>query len=331
MMTLPLMAFSQTNRITTLQNARQLVVNNGQEVSHHLLKTGESLKIYRKDGQLMLNDTPLDANASLRLQSLTRYAIDEDSSAFNNKYTINYGLLAFRRSMNVGQWNSICVPFSLTGSQLLDAFGEDTQVAALQNVTDGDNPTVEFQTLDLKTNDIVMEANQHYLIRPSREPDIAAGSQTSVNYGKTKVTGPVYAIAGVTLESGQTPKLQSMRSDDKSTTVRLRGSYGSRDVALGSNPRYVLSDEGRFYQLTATMSQKAFRSYIEDASQESHDHLRFYINGVDEDISDVTAIAVLSVPKESKTGVYDLQGRRVNASTLKKGLYIVDGKKIMMR
>lgn len=329
---LPLMSQAQTSRITTLQSARNLAVTNGKQTSNHLLKGTENVVMRFKDGKLIVgSDTLSPETTSLRLKSLTRFAMDEDSAAFNNKYGVDFGLLALRRSLNVGQWNSLVVPFAMTGSQLLDAFGEEAQLAAYKGVTDGTIPTVELERVDLQTDEVVVTPNQHYLLKPSREPDIAEGRQTTVVYGGAKVAGPVYAIAGVTLESGQTPKYQSMRSPDRKTTVRIRGSYSSLEIPVSGNPRYVLGDEGYFYQLTEATVQKGFRTYVEEASSEHPAYVRFYIDGVAEDVSDPTGInaALMNSEEVNRDKMYDLQGRRVAQPV--KGLYIVGGKKVIIK
>jgi len=317
-MLLPLTAQAQESRIATLQGARALAITQGKATSNIMVTSDKSVVIHLKDGKLVVGNETMDMeNTTLRLKTLPKFAIDEDSTAFSGKYSVDFGLVAFRRTMNVGQWNSLVVPFSLTGSQVTDTFGEDAQLATLTGVSDGAEPTVEFQTVDLNTNEVVVKANEHYLIKPSREPDIAAGSQTSVAYGSGKVAGPVYAIGGVTMAKSQTPKYQSLQSADKSTSIRVRGIYNASEIAMSTNPRYVLGDEGR-------------------------SRLHFYINGVDEDLSpETTGIKELDnwtispFDNSSDNGLilqwYTLDGRRLNGKPVKPGLYIIGGKKVMVK
>ena len=329
---LPAICQAQTSRIATLQNARNVTISDGERTAYQLIKSGESRKLYRKDGKLIAGrDTFETRQTKLRIMSLTRFAIDEDSTTFGAKHTVDHGLLAFRRSMNVGQWNTIVVPFSLTGSQLRDAFGEDAQLAGLQGVTDGPTPTVEFLTIDLGTDDVVLEANTHYLLKPTREPDIIEGGLTSVAYGSGTVVGPVYAIPNVTLLSNQSPRLQTLRSDDTEVRVRVRGTYTSHNVGVTSSPRYMLNDEGQFYQIAEATDQKGFRSLYEDASPNEKLPLRFYINGIGEDLTSAIHDVQRSTfnIQHSTSNVHDLQGRRV--TTPKKGLYIINGKKVFIK
>lgn len=337
-MLLPLGATAQTDRINTLQAARTLSVSNGKQTSQHLVSSDKTVTIKFKDGQLIVGgrDTLDMSSARLRLSVPPRFAVDEDSATWTGSYSMTAGLLAFRRTLSVGRWNSLVVPFDLTAYQLRDAFGADVRLAALNDVTaDGDGSVrVDFKSVGLSDdNALAVSANQHYLIMPSREPDIAEGTQTSVTYGSAKVYGPVYAIAGVSMESGQNARYQSLRSDDKSATVRVRGTYATTEVPIGSNPRYVLGDEGRYSPIAEATTLKAFRSYVEDASSADHVRLAFTIDGVDEGLSpEATAIEGLQLARSASTtdGCYDLQGRRLRAPQ-RPGLYIVNGKKLYIK
>ena len=330
-MLLPAATQAQTSRIALLQSARNLEITTNGQTSSHLVTSNESVRLHVKNGQIIHGRDTMDmASTTLRLKTPARFAIDEDSTAFG-KQGADHGLLAFRRSMNVGRWNSLVVPFSLTGRQVTDAFGEDCQLAALTAITaTGDSPAVEFQLVDLQTDNVVLTANQHYLIKPSREPDIAENSQTSVVYGSGKVAGPVYAIPGVSMESGQTPRYQSLRSDDKTVTLRIRGYYYIQEVSPGTKPRYVMNDEGRITALTEPILQKGFRSYFEDGSSEEHEQLRFYIDGIGENLNDVTGLSeTVRADRGRNEAFYDLQGRRVAHPS--KGIYIIDGKKVIVK
>ncbi len=328
---LPMAGMAQTERITALQNSRNLVVTDGQQTTYNLIKSGERQMIYRRNGQLVVGENAFDEkNAKLRIHSLTRFAIDEDSAAFNSDYAVDHGLLAYRRSMNVGQWNSIVVPFSLNGSQLREAFGEGTLLAGIQGVTDDDIPSLEFQLLDLDGDDIVLEANSHYLIKPTREPDLAENQQTAFVYGPAKVDGPVYVIPNVSLEKKQEPKREALQSESKAVRLRVRGAYTTHDIDVNSTPRYVLDDTGMFSQIAEPVSQKGFRSFVENISKGDNLALRFYIDGIGEDLTDI--VQPQWTEGKKRVGViYDLQGRRIEASQMKKGLYIIDGKKVIVK
>lgn len=330
---MPAVSTAQTSRIATLQAARNLAVTDGQKRVFRLVTNsdGGSVKLYPKDGSLIAGkDTFNLESVTMRLQSLTRFALDEDSTAFAGKYAVNHGLLAFRRSLAKDQWNSITVPFSLTGRQVLDTFGDGTQLAVYQSVTDGDTPTVEFQTVALDTDDVVLEAGVHYIIKPTREPDIDANGETTVIYGSAKVKGPLYAIANVSMESGQVvPKNAALRSESNQVRLRLRGTYYAQNVSVVSSPRYMLGDQSLFYQLTEPVTRPGFSSWIEDASQGDRQPLHFYVNGVGEDLTMTTGIGGVCLDRNDSNLIFDLQGRRVTSPA--RGMYIIGGKKAIIK
>ena len=145
------------------------------------------------------------------------------------------------------------------------------------------------------------------------------------------MAGPVYAIPNVTLQSNQSPRLQTLRSNDTEVRVRVRGTYTSHNVGVTSSPRYMLNDEGQFYQIADATDQKGFRSLYEDASPNEKLPLRFYINGIGEDLTSAIHDVQRSTfdVQHSTSNVHDLQGRRV--TTPKKGLYIINGKKVFIK
>ena len=83
----------------------------------------------------------------IRLKEVPKVMLNEDSTVFTSR-TVEHGLLAFRRSLAVGKWNSLIVPFDLTGKQVRDAFGDDCVVAKVKGVTNGEEVILEFDTVD---------------------------------------------------------------------------------------------------------------------------------------------------------------------------------------
>ena len=339
---LPLAASAQESRINMLQSARNLVVKDGEGTAvNSLILSGESVMLRCHDGRLVMGrDTLQMQTASMRVTTPTRFAVDEDSTVFSSQYSVDNGLLAFRRYLNVGRWNSLTVPFDLTASQLRDAFGDDCQLLKYHRAVSSPDPALEFATVDLSGGDVVVvSAGNHYLLKPTREPDIAEGQQTSLVYGKAKVAGPVYAIANVTMASGQVlPKNEMLHSDDDVVRLRLRGHYAAYSVTATSRPRYLLNDEGYFYLLEEKADERGFRSWVEDANSSAHGSLRFYVDGIGEDLTEPTGINDVQRSTLNVQRCYDLQGRPVSVERLtmngerrQKGIYIIRGKKIIIK
>lgn len=337
----PSVSPDESDRVTMLQSAKNLVINTTDNHSYYYLVTSEqSRTMFRSNGQVVIGSDKFSVSdiSSIRLQNLPRFSLNEDSTEINTDYAVNHGLLAFRRSFHLGQWNSLVVPFNLTGAQVREAFGEDAILARARAITGDAKAVLEFETIGLDTDDIVIEAGSHYLLRPTREPDIADGEQTSVAYGAIKVPGPLYVIPNVSLSTGQTmPANKVYRSDDDQLRLRFKGTYkllDGRSKVYSSNHRlFALDDRGLFCELADSVAMKAFRSWIEEARNNNQQEVAFYIDGVSEDLTPVGVFAPLvsGIRQQADDDAYTLQGHKVDRSMLKPGIYIINRKKVVIK
>lgn len=322
---------AQSSRVMQLQNAKNLTITTTDDHTYYyLVSPAHNHTMYRGGGKVIIqSDTFSVAKIrGMRFISLPRFSLNEDSTAISADYTINHGLLALRRSMNLNTWNSLVLPFSLTGQQVRETFGDNVMLAQVRGVSEGDVATVEFNTISLKDNEVVLEAENYYLIRPTREPDLARGEMTSVVYGSGRINGPVYLIPNVTLNSGlKTPASQAFRSDENNLRVRFYGSYVSHDFTP-ETVTYLLNDEGYYAPLNDMQTLKAFRSWMEVLRNNNALPFRFYIDGVADISQGIDDLPIYDLRFDGN--VYDLNGRSYSPSTRHK-LLIHNGKKYLSR
>ena len=195
------------------------------------------------------------------------------------------------RDIKAGNWSTIVLPFAMTNEQLKSAFGEHVAVAEL---TSGSNTELTFSSV---TETV---ANKPYAIKVSSS-DSYSGTAT---------------INGVTIVN-DTPT-QSV------TNWNFVGTYSSTTVPEGSY--YFKSN--KLYQRSAghTTTMKPFRAYLTYTGGTPAPALNFVIDG------DVTGIAHISADGQmnlEEGAVYNLAGQRVANPT--KGLYIVNGKKVIVK
>lgn len=336
-----IVAEAQTDRVTLLQNAKNLVIRTTDDRSYYYLVTSEqSQTMLRGGGELVIGKDRFSASdiSSIRLKTLPRFSLNEDSTDISGAYAVDHGLLAFRRSFHLGQWNSLVVPFDLTGHQVREAFGDDARLAYAKAVSEGAWVAVEFETIALDTDDTVVEAGSYYLLWPTREPDIAADGQTGVNYGSGKVAGPLYVIPNVTMASGQTaPAYKLLRSEEDQIRLRLRGTYTyltDRNKVFSAKHRlFVLDDNGQFTEVVDSLPLKAFRSWVEETRNENQKEVAFYVDGVSEDLTPTGVFAPLvkGVGQQPADEIYTLQGHKVDRSMLKPGIYVINRKKMVIK
>lgn len=337
----------RATRQSTLLNAKNMVLTTNKGITYYYFVTSEeNPMLYLGDGTLRIGPDEFRRQdiKSIRFRSLARVLMDEDSTTYDKTRTLDHSLLALRRTMNVGRWNSLVLPFDLTGRQLLDTFGEGTEVAQPRGMAEDGLAVVEFNTLDLQTDDVVMRANYHYLVRPTREPDVAADRRLT-NFGSGQLYGPIYLIPNVSVKANQTARLQTLQNEDGTRKVRVRGTYlklddsqtqgriiRNRRVVPGT---YLMNDQGLMEQTQDSAVVAAFRSWIEDVSADGQP-LRFYVDGVQEDIT--SGLGQIEKSKSEVDGlagaVYDLSGRRMGKlpkGQWPSGLYIVNGRKVVVK
>ena len=321
---------AQNSRALQLQNAKNLTIVTNTDTYYYLVSSVQSQTMHRGDGKVVIQrDTfPVNKIRSMRFISLPRFSLSEDSTTIATNYSVNHGLLALRRSMNINTWNSLVLPFSLTGQQVRETFGDGCLLAQARGVTEGDVATVEFNTIPLTADETVIEEGGHYLIRPTREPDLLPGEMTSVEYGGKRIVGPVYLIPNVTLNIKQTfPNSQAFRSDQEQVRLRFYGTYVAQNL-IPDRDTYLLNDEGCYALLNDQQTLKAFRSWIEITRNYNALPLRFYIDGVADITQGIDDLMVS--PDDPSAPWYDLQGRKVSQSSTQKVL-IHNGKKYFTR
>ena len=348
-MLVPFAAQGQTSRMSALVGAKNLMVTTTSGTAYYYLVSSNDYQMLRlKDGVITIGDDVFAVSdiQSIRFHALPHFIFDEDSTTYDRTLAVDHGLVALRRSFVVDKWNSLVLPMSLTTEQVIGAFGEGTEVAKPRGLREDDATAVELQTVEMTPGAEVIQANYHYLIRPRREPDLAAGKLNTTFKSGTRLYGPIYLIPNVSMKSKASPRIQSFTSGDESVKVRFRGTYLKLDdsVVEGAYIRnkriepgtYMLGDDGQMHQNVEAAEVKAFCSWVDEISDEQHS-LTFYVDG-EAIIADGIADLKQSAPHGTNDtdGIYDLGGRRVgttplSAAGLKPGIYVVGGRKVVIK
>ncbi|MBR2191779.1 MAG: hypothetical protein IJ910_00535 [Bacteroidaceae bacterium] len=344
-------------RYRTLYAGKNLVVTtkNGKSYFYFVQSEEPQLMSLSGDSLTIAGDRYAKADIKgMRMKEVPKILLNEDSTVFTSR-TVEHALLAFRRSLAVGKWNSLVVPFEMTGKQVRETFGEDCVVAKVKGVTNGDETILEFDTEDVQKDGVVISASTHYLIRPTREPDVAANQKLYLSFDDVHgIQGPVYVIPDVTLGKSTTATARLYTSDDETAKIRIRGTYlrldnsvmtgrviRNKKAAPGS---YVLNEEGVFEQHADSVTIPGFQSWLVVEEIADASRLRFFVNGVEEEIGSITsAIAAITGDDKREMGageVYDMTGRQVarlkrgqafQSLALPAGVYMVNGKKYLKR
>ena len=248
------------------------------------------------------------------------------------EFPVTYNI---RRYFNVGKWESLILPCSLTGDQVKQTFGGDKEVQ-LSAFKEVEGTCVYFKAVDLDNEGIV--AGTPYIIKVGKDADIKTKDiEYTFPWGNNtvKVKGPIYQVMGVV---PPTFTGDGVTIEDKTSAgdkVQFHGFYYDDPVAAPAGA-YVVNN-GNMYHLTSAWNSFVGTSWyitITDA-QGNAKALSFSFDG------DSSTTAIENVTKQEDAAVqtdgfvYNLSGQRVgtrnNMSNLSSGIYVVAGKKVVVK
>lgn len=247
------------------------------------------------------------------------------------KFPVTYNI---RRYFHVGEWESLILPCTLTGDQVKQTFGGDKEVK-LSVFDKVEGTCVYFRAVDPDNEGIV--AGTPYIIKVGKKADIETkNDEYTFPFGPNstvKVNGPIYQVKGVVPPTFTGDGvIEEKPSGDY--TVKFHGFYYDPGVAPAH--AYVVNN-GNMYHLSSDWKNFVGTSWyvtITDAQGNSK-ALSFSFDGD----SSTTAIENVAGQEDAAVQadgfVYNLSGQRVctrnNMSNLSSGIYVVAGKKFVVK
>lgn len=251
--------------------------------------------------------------------------LDEDKTlAVTKSYTGAKMLLhrTFTKSATNDKkgWNSIILPVDMTAAQVVEAFGENTQLAELRALEDN---WIEFSTVNVAADGVVLHKNTPYIIYPTKEP---LGNYSYTIDGVTNILdGHVYVANGINYDD-QTSNLTHTVNGGGMTYT---GSYSNSNKV--SKDSYMFS-KGDLVHTSKDHTVKAYRCWLKEDAH-SGKMLMFSLDG--NGIDGTTDIHVIEENKQNtNTGIYNLGGVRMNTNNvdkLPKGVYVVNNKVVVKK
>lgn len=243
-----------------------------------------------------------------RATSITVYVslpsgITLDENSESNTIEAKTGVnVTLNRPMNVGRWNTFCVPFSIDATQVTNQFGEGTQIAEY-SVSKSKDYVIDFATV--QSNAIV--AGKAYLVKPTK----------------------VAATEGYTFSNVNITALVPTKETVDNGAIDFRGIYNPTDITVGLPTKtFAAGIVGNVVKKAVSGSNmKGFRAFFiipEGAGAQSSYMLK--IDGTVTSINSINgADVVVNAP------VYNLQGQRVDGNNLTPGIYVKAGKKFVVK
>ena len=307
------MSMSETGD-TNYDKTGYMLISEGYVTYEFPVKAGKTYYLFASRTKLALSGFCFDKDATYDT-NVTSVTLDGNA---NNTDAINelevgkqYNVTLNNRTFRSDRWYSVVLPFSVSQKQMKSVFGDGVKVLHYSDVTGTDlNLFEHFYQMIVGGTPV--------LVKPSQ-----------------KVTNPVFN--NVTLTSKTVVDIEN-------TGFKCTGSWNNVDFPEYSY--FIDAKTNSFYQYDPTKVETntvkphagAFRSWViasENASTAKQ--LTMHINGIEEQ-GETTAIwNAISGNDDAEVatkGIYSLSGQKMNATdtrSLPKGIYIVNGKKFIVK
>ena len=255
--------------------------------------------------------------------------------------------ITLTRTFKPNQWTTLTLPFNLTEEEVQRIFGAGTQLIQLNNGTiNGNAARLEFIYHEIQN----VLPGHPYLIKPTGvEVDETNDATASVDKdGDGNITAfTVYSkcvnpfISQVDIDCGAytfkgTPGYCTADKTNNNNVPGYSVNYVENDI-------FISEGDGKLYVSGGSSYGKGYRAWIaKDASASAAKISSISLvidNPGDDDNNETTTIDMADVDPDAlnalgvATGVYNLNGQKVSDDMhyLPKGIYIVNGKKIIRK
>lgn len=247
-------------------------------------------------------------NKNINIIDKTPYAREEPTDKYS---TINY-----IRTFGNTNWQALYIPFSMSYKDWKDDF-EIAYINNIRQLDTDDDGAIDKTIMDVvKIKSGITAPNTPYLI-------------------KSKTTGEkTISVSNATLHKSEE------KSEDCSTTIvkyTFTGTYSTIPASTLIANNYYTMSEGSLCMPNATSDLLPYRWYMKAESRNSSYNISnsakiITINVVGEEEEGMTTdIHQVGFNAESSSVIYDLNGRKVMEKALKPGLYIRNGKKVVVK
>ena len=290
-----------------------MLISEGYVTYEFPVKAGKTYYLFASRTKLALSGFCFDKDPSYAATDVTLEGNADNTDAINKlEVGKQYNVTLNNRTFRSDRWYSVVLPFSVSQKQMKSVFGDGVKVLHYSDVTGTDlNLFEHFYQMIVGGTPV--------LVKPSQE-----------------VPNPVFY--NVTLTSKTVVDIEN-------TGFKCTGSWDNVDFPEYSY--FIDAKTNSFYQYDPTKVETntvkphagAFRSWIISTSTNPSEakQLTMHINGIEEQ-GETTAIwNAISGNDDAEVaskGIYSLSGQKMNAtdtSSLPKGIYIVNGKKFIVK
>lgn len=213
-------------------------------------------------------------------------------NSFNAQNDVDVQL---KRSLTPTQWNTFCVPFTISADVIAEKFGAGTLVYTFGSMNGN--------VMNFKASTTI-EAGKPYIVKPANT-----------------VVNPTFT--GVNIVESDPVKLGA-------DGFFMQGTYGAKTDLTTDGTNLFLGDGNKFYKPsgTTTARMKGMRAFFIVPQGTNFAALRANIDGATTSIDELTTV----VEQPTDNRIYNLQGQFVGTSFEGlHGVYVQNGKKVLVK
>lgn len=244
-----------------------------------------------------------DATVSVDINVVDYVTIDENEAFTPFEITKDVHLI---RSFEAGKYYTICLPFAVNATALTAAFGTKPTLYKFNGVS-LDSDELNKITLDFASSALIA-ANTPYIM-----------------LSNVTIDNPVFAGAKV---KAVTNNITTSATEEEyvGADVYFKGTYTPGTV-VPAGALYLKSDDAKLYVSQGGTKMKGTRAYIDITELGATFDVKNCVLALD---GQETAIDAIDADLKAE-GWFDLNGRKLAEKPATKGVYISNGKKVVVK
>lgn len=199
-----------------------------------------------------------------------------------------------KRSLTPAQWNTFCVPFTISKDVITEKFGAGTLVYTFGSMNGN--------VMNFKASTTI-EAGKPYIVKPTKE-----------------VVDPIFTCVNI---------VENDPVKSGADGFFMQGTYGAKTDLLDDGTNLFLGDGNKFYKpAKGSTKMKGMRAFFIVPQGTNLAALRANIDGATTAIDELTTV----VEQPTDNRIYNLQGQFVGTSFEGlHGVYVQNGKKVLVK
>lgn len=251
-------------------------------------------------------------DCSFNINIVDYITLDENSTT---PPTTAYGKnVVVKRTIKANEWSTICLPFAMTEEQTKAAFGEDVLLDDFKGYEVEENDDGDIIAILVKFDKVTaIEANRPYVIK------------TSENISE-------FTVEGVDIE----PEDELVNAAVKRTRRQWSEMIGTYVANTEVPEKCLFISENKFWYSTGSARMKAFRGYFDFydvLTDVENAQAKISFSFVDSSVDSIKGTVAGDSRSEDEVYTIDgvLVGKGISTKQLPKGVYIIKGKKLVIK